>query len=325
MSEQLLRIFETRDGEFVSGEAISKQLNVSRTAVWKQIRKLESEGYKFEASRRLGYRLTSRPDKLSMTALAARLSGRRLASSIKLYEAVDSTNNIAHRLAENGAQEGTLVLAEQQLSGRGRLGRRWVSPPYKGVWMSLVLRPDIPMPYTPQLTLLTAVALCRSLRQLTALDIGIKWPNDLLIDRKKISGILLESAAEEDRLRYVIAGIGISVNLEASDYPPDVLEKAVSLKMAAGREIDRTEVIALFLEELERLYDLYRTEGFAPIRTLWEALSVSLHRTAALITPQGELRGVPVGLADNGALLVREEDGTIRPIFSAEMGLPETP
>ncbi|GGF89049.1 biotin--[acetyl-CoA-carboxylase] ligase [Paenibacillus abyssi] len=322
MSEQLLRLFENHEGEYVSGEAISKQLNVSRTAVWKQIRKLEAQGYEFEASRRLGYRLIHKPDKLSLTELLGSLTSNRLVTSIKLFDAVDSTQNIAHQLAEDGAPEGTLVIAEQQLHGRGRMGRSWVSPPSKGIWMSLVLRPNIPLPFTPQLTLLTAVALCRSLRKMTSADIGIKWPNDLLIDGKKISGILLESTAEEERLRYVVAGIGISVNLEQQDYPPEMLEKAISLKMATGQTLDRTAVIVSFLTEFENLYGLYQQEGFTPIRTLWEALSVSLHRRTSLITPQGPMVGTPIGLGEHGALMLQQDNGSIVPIFSAEMGLP---
>ncbi|MBD2845129.1 biotin--[acetyl-CoA-carboxylase] ligase [Paenibacillus sp. IB182496] len=320
MSERLLRLLSERQGEYVSGEAISKQLQVSRTAVWKQIRKLQEKGYRFEASPRLGYRLLEAPAHLEPEEIMSKLSTKRLGRRIERLEAVPSTQDIAHQLAAEGAPEGTLVLAEQQLKGRGRMGRGWVSPRGKGIWMSLVLRPRLALPFAPQLTLLTAVALCRSLRRMSGAEIGIKWPNDLLIDGKKISGILLESTAEEERIRYVIAGIGISVNLEADDYPDELLQRAVSLRMATGRSYDRTALIVEFLDELEQLYDLFAQEGFAPIRSLWEALSVSLHRPATLTTPQGVLTGVPVGLAESGALLVRLGDGEVRAVFSAEMG-----
>jgi BirA family biotin operon repressor/biotin-[acetyl-CoA-carboxylase] ligase len=188
--------------------------------------------------------------------------------------------------------------------------------------MSMVLRPAVPIHFAPQLTLLTAVALCRSLKRVTSLPIGIKWPNDLLIEGKKISGILLESAAEDERLRYVIAGIGISVNLEQSDYPAELLEKAVSLQMAAGQRWDRSELIAAFLQDWEQLYRLYEEEGFGPIIVLWEALAVSLGKPVRLATPQGELQGIPVGLAESGAIRIKLEDGTIQSVFSAEMGEP---
>ncbi len=321
MRNQLLALLEENE-TYVSGEAASKLLGVSRTAIWKQIRKLEEEGYTIEASRKLGYRLAGRPDRLTASGLLSKLRTDTLGQRLHLHDAVESTQNIAMRLAEEGAPEGALVIAEQQLNGRGRMGRSWISPRGKGIWMSLVLRPNIPMPYAPQLTLLTAVALCRALRRLTTLDIGIKWPNDLLVNGRKISGILLESSAEEDRLKHVIAGVGISVNLDEPDYDPEVLGKAISLKLAAGKAFDRSEIIAEFLLELEQLYALYRTEGFAPIRSLWEALSISLGKRMSLTTPQAVIEGVPVGLSDSGAIVVRMDDGSEIPVFSAEMGLP---
>lgn len=322
MSEQVLRMFLNKEGEYVSGEAISRELQVSRTAVWKKIRKLEEEGYRFEASRKLGYKLLSGPDRLSAVKLQAMLDTRWLGRRLHLHDTVDSTQHVARRLAEEGAPEGTLVIAEQQLQGKGRLGRRWESPKGKGIWLSLLLRPQLSLQRSPQLTLLTAVALCRVLRRLTELDIGIKWPNDLLSGGKKLSGILLESSAEEERLSYVIAGIGISANLEESDYPPELLEKAASLYMLGGRKLDRHQIVASLMKELEELYELYMREGFGPIRTLWEALAVSLHKRAVLTTPQGELEGVPVGLDENGALLLKMDNGEVLPVFSAEMGWP---
>ncbi|ACT01099.1 biotin--[acetyl-CoA-carboxylase] ligase [Paenibacillus sp. JDR-2] len=322
-NNRLLELFEQNPGAYVSGEMISQELGVSRTAVWKQIKKLESLGYIFEASRRLGYKLISSPDTLSIPKLIKELKSKVFGSAIEWHEAVDSTQNLAQKLAEEGAPEGTLVIAEQQHNGRGRMGRGWVSPQGKGIWMSMVLRPSVPIHFAPQLTLLTAVALCRSLRRITSLPIGIKWPNDLLIEGKKISGILLESTAEEERLRYVIAGIGISVNLEKTDYPEEMLEKVTSLRIANGGDgFDRITVITDFLQEWEQLYNLYLDKGFAPIITLWEALSVSLNKPARLITPQGTIDGVPIGLDASGALTVRKDDGSTVVVFSAEMGEP---
>ncbi|QAY66132.1 biotin--[acetyl-CoA-carboxylase] ligase [Paenibacillus protaetiae] len=321
-NHKLLELFEERDGQFVSGEAISQELHVSRTAVWKQIRKLELLGYQFEASRKLGYKLVYKPDRLSEEELAERNKARSFGRSVTLLDEVDSTQEIARALAEEDAPEGTLVIAEQQVKGRGRMGREWVSPSGKGIWMSMVLRPQVPIHFAPQLTLVTAVALCRSLTRVTGLQIGIKWPNDLQINGKKISGILLESAAEDERLRYVIAGIGISANLETGDYPEEMLAKATSLRIQSGTVYDRTAIIADFMEEWEQLYWLYQREGFEKIAALWEALSVSLHRPAVLITPQGVVEGVPVGLHSSGAIIVEQSDGTRAVVFSADMGEP---
>ncbi|CAM3945538.1 biotin--[acetyl-CoA-carboxylase] ligase [Cohnella lubricantis] len=316
----LLSLLEENDGGFVSGEEISRKLNVTRTAIWKQVRKLEAEGYRIEAVPRMGYRIIERPSRLSMAELQSKLATKVFGRRAHLNDAVPSTQDVLRELAEQGAPEGTLVIAEQQTKGRGRMGRNWVSPAGKGIWMSLLLRPNIPLHQTPQLTLLAAVALSRAIARIVPLEIGIKWPNDLLVDGRKISGILLESAAEDERIRYVVAGMGISVNLEEEDFPPEVLEKAISLRMAAGRPIDRTDIITAVLEEFERLYELYAARGFAPIRALWEAHAVTLGREAILHTPQGEIVGVPEALDELGGLRVKLADGTVRTVYSAEIG-----
>jgi BirA family transcriptional regulator, biotin operon repressor / biotin---[acetyl-CoA-carboxylase] ligase len=323
MANTILELLDQEQGQYVSGETISRALNVSRTAVWKQIRKLEEQGYVIEASRRLGYRLVFKPELLSLAKLNEWLHTQRFAREVRLLNEVDSTQNEAQRWAEAGAPEGALVIAEQQLSGRGRMGRSWVSPYTKGIWMSLILRPSTPIHCAPQLTLLTAVALCRSLRRTTELEIGIKWPNDLLIDGRKISGILLESAAEDERIKYIIAGIGISVNLDPSDYPEELLNRATSLAIQAGRKFSREAVIADFMLEWEQLYDWYLKEGFGPIGTLWEALSVSLHKPVTIQTPQGELSGQATGLHDTGAIKLVLDNGDVKLVFSGEMGQPK--
>lgn len=316
----LLSLLEAEAGEYVSGEEISRKLNVSRTAVWKQVRKLEADGYLIEAVPRLGYRLTGKPSRLSLQELLPKLKTKRFGRKLHLLDVIPSTQDELRRLAEQGAEEGTLVIAEQQTSGRGRMGRHWVSPSGKGVWMSLLLRPSVPLQMTPQLTLLAAVALSRAISREVPVEIGIKWPNDLLVGGKKISGILLESAAEDERLRYVVVGLGISVNLEAEDYPEELLEKVVSLKMASGNTINRSDLIATILDEFERLYDLYMEQGFAPIRSLWEAHSVTLNNETLLYTPQGPIQGIPRGLDGTGGLQVEMKDGSYRTIYSAEIG-----
>ncbi|BBI33235.1 biotin--[acetyl-CoA-carboxylase] ligase [Cohnella abietis] len=315
--DNLLNLLEAEAGKYVSGEEISQKLQVSRTAVWKKIRKLTSEGYIIEAVPRLGYRLSGKPSHLSVHELLPKLNTKSFGRALHLLDVVPSTQDEVRRLADQGAAEGTLVIAEQQTKGRGRMGRSWASPKGKGIWMSLLLRPPVPLPLTPQLTLLAAVALSRGISRLVPITIGIKWPNDLLVNGKKISGILLESAAEDERLRYVIVGMGISVNLDPEDYPEELLEKAISLKMASGAVIDRSELIAVILEEFERLYALYLEQGFAPIRSLWEAHSVTLNNHTVLNTPQGQVQGIPRELDDMGGLRIELEDGSFKTIYSA--------
>lgn len=321
MNERLVQLFNQNQGVFLSGEQLSKELNCSRTAVWKHIQSLRKEGFEFEAVPKLGYRLLQVPERIDQASLLARLQTRTLGRTIKLYDEVDSTQNIAHELVRNGAGEGTLVIAEQQTKGRGRMGRNWLSPKGKGIWMSVVLKPEIPLPFTPQLTLLVAVALCRTIRKLTP-EVGIKWPNDLLVRGKKISGILLESSAEDERLNYVIVGVGISANLKEEDYPDDLREKATSLLIETGEPIDRAALVCDFLLQLEDLYELYSDQGFAPIRLLWEALTVTLQRKVTIQTAQGLEEGTAVAIDDMGALLVTKPDGRTVTYFSGDVGQP---
>ncbi|MEF3301765.1 biotin--[acetyl-CoA-carboxylase] ligase [Paenibacillus sp. GYB003] len=319
MEQLILAYFEQHPNEYISGEQLSEKLGCTRTAVWKHISALREQGYSFEAVPRRGYRLTGVPDRYDAAELLSRLNTRTMGRSIKLFDTVESTQTIAHKLAEQGAPEGTLVLAEQQTAGRGRMGRSWHSPKSKGVWMSLVLRPQVPLHFTPQLTLLVAVALCRTIRRIEPLPVAIKWPNDLLIDGKKISGILLESSAEDERLLYVIAGVGVSVNLRREDYPDELAEVATSLSIASGgKEWSRSELIRTFLEQFEQLYALYNEEGFEPIRSAWEALAVSLGRPIRARTPKGSVEGVAESIDDMGALIVRHPDGSVTKLYSAE-------
>jgi len=320
----LLSLLEEAEGGFVSGEEISRKLGISRTAVWKQIRKLEAEGYTIEAVPRMGYRIVKRPSRLLRQEIMAHLRTLSFGRHLILLDEVGSTQEALRELAEAGAPEGTLVIAERQTEGRGRMGRQWLSPPGKGIWMSLLLRPLIPLPQIPQLTLLAAVAMHRAITRKTGLDIGIKWPNDLLIGGQKISGILMESAAEEARVKYVLAGIGISVNLDAEDFPPDIRPKATSLKLAAGREWDRPRIVAEVLDEFEKLYEIYLNEGFSPIRTLWEMNAVTLGKPAVLNTPEGTVEGVPETLDDAGGLVVRMPDGKLRVFYSADVETTQT-
>jgi len=320
MSEPLLQLLLANTDTYISGEEISRQLQISRTAVWKQINKLRSQGYEFDAIPRVGYRLKQKPDRLNTLMLLSQLKSSVMGQQIKLLESTPSTQIIAHQLAEQGAPEGTLVIAEEQTSGRGRMGRAFYSPSGKGIWMSLILKPQTSLQFTPQLTLLIAVALCRSLQRLVPISIGIKWPNDLLVGTKKISGILLESSAEDERVRYCIAGIGISVNLDLEDYPEPLRDVATSLKIESGTKIDRTAIITEFLAEFETLYTLYHEQGFAPIRTLWEALSISLHRPITINTLQGKVNGIAEQLDELGALwIIETETGERRKIFSGDV------
>lgn len=318
MQERILEMFERHKGEYVSGEQLSRELGCSRTAVWKQIENLRAQGYVFEALSRRGYRLVYAPAKLNIDLLKQKLNTKTMGGQITFYDEVSSTNTIAHEFVRQGATEGTLIIAESQTAGRGRMGKKWHSPKGTGIWMSLVLKPRIPIYFTPQLTLLTAVALCRSIKRVTGTDINIKWPNDLLIGGKKVCGILLESSAEDERLKYVVCGVGVSANLQPHDFPPELQSVATSLAIESGRTVEREELIAEFLKQFEDLYELYYTQGFGPIRTLWEALSITLNKPVTIRTPQGIIEGIASTLDESGALVVTGQDGKVIRVYSGD-------
>ncbi|GAS82653.1 biotin--[acetyl-CoA-carboxylase] ligase [Paenibacillus amylolyticus] len=317
--EDLLHMLLNAEGQFVSGEEISRNLSISRTAVWKHVNKLRDMGYEFEAVSRKGYRLVTKPDSIDATALQLALDTTVFGRKAVLLTSTLSTQGDVLKLAEQGQAEGAVVIAEEQTGGRGRFGRKWFSPPGKGIWMSVLLRPDVPLQHTPQLTLLTGVAVCRAVRACTGADAGIKWPNDLLIDGRKVCGILLESTVEDHEVRFCIAGIGVDVNFDPEDYPEDLTTIATSLKMETGQPVDRTKLTAAILTELEQLYFLYQKEGFGVISALWEALSVSMNREITVTNPHGVIEGKAIGLDPSGALVVEKHDGEHTLVISGEI------
>nr|WP_040925061.1 biotin--[acetyl-CoA-carboxylase] ligase [Saccharibacillus kuerlensis] len=312
-------MFEAADGEYLSGEEISRRIGVSRTAVWKQIRRLKDAGYVFDASPKLGYRLEASGSALDVRRILAGLTTSRFGRDLTVLPKIDSTQTEAEKKARNGAAEGTLVVAEEQTSGRGRQGRVWHSPPGRGVWMSTVLRPEGPLTAVPQLTLLAAVAVCRAIRGVSGVEAGIKWPNDLLANGRKLCGILLEAVVEDGRVRHCIMGIGIDANLEEGDYPEELQDKVTSLLRESGTEVDRSALIAAVMNEFEQLYMLYAQEGFEPIRLLWESLSVTLGREIVVRDVRGERRGTAHGLGEQGELLMKTEDGALIPVYSGDI------
>ncbi|TLS53122.1 biotin--[acetyl-CoA-carboxylase] ligase [Paenibacillus antri] len=321
-NEKLLACFEEAPGAYVSGERLSRELGVSRTAVWKRIRRLEEEGYVFESVPRLGYKLVRGPDKYRMDELMKRFSGTAFGKSVKLYDVVESTQNAAHEALLAGAPEGALVLAEGQSAGRGRFGRVWFSPPGKGIYVSFLLKPNVPLAVAPQMTLLISVALCRAIRKETGANATIKWPNDILIDGRKVCGILVETMLEADVVKAMIAGVGITANVRRDELPEELRDRVTSLLEATGAPVSREAIVGSFFEQLEWLYDAYRKEGFGPVRTLWEALTSTLHGRVRVATPQGVSEGVAEGITEEGALLVRDDEGRVHTMYSGDLTAP---
>ncbi|MEH7236558.1 biotin--[acetyl-CoA-carboxylase] ligase [Bacillus sp. JJ1562] len=321
--KKLLEVFSSANGEFISGQKLSEQLGCSRTAVWKHIEDLRNEGYELEAVRKLGYRIISKPDKISGNEIQLGLETKSFGRNIHFEESVTSTQKIAHKLAYEGAIEGTLVVAEEQTTGRGRLDRAWYSPKHTGVWMSMILRPQIPPSQAPQLTLLAAVGVVQAIQEVTGLEPDIKWPNDILIHQKKIVGILTELQAETDRINSVIIGIGINVNQELSQFPESLHSIASSLAIEKGGKIDRAKLIQVILLKIEKLYKEYLQHGFKVVKLLWESYATSIGKQIIARTLSGSIEGKAIGINEEGVLLLEDAAGDVHHIYSADIELPK--
>lgn len=321
MQKSILAILHYNQGEYISGEEISRQLAVSRSAVWKHIKALREEGYQIESSSRLGYRLVSQLDLLLPDIIQRELETRILGKEIYHYTSLDSTNNKAKSLAQEGSPEGTLVLAEEQTGGKGRLGRQWVSPFAKGLWFSLILRPPIAPMDATKIVILTAVALQEAIVDLTKLPVKIKWPNDLLLGEKKITGILLEMNGELDTINYLVLGIGINVNLQEEDFPESLRERVTSLAVGLGEKLSRLNLLRAVLQKLEEHYFAFLGGEFSFLLEKWKKSSCTLGKRVRVTTPNGLIEGIALDYNQDGSLLVETAPGQIRKITSGDVNL----
>lgn len=320
MRTRILQLLRQRAGQYVSGEDISRQMAVSRTAIWKHIQALKTEGYEIESHSRLGYCLRHSPDLLLPIEIGSRLKTTKLGQEIAYFDVVGSTNNEAKKLAANGSPEGLVVVAEQQDSGRGRLARGWFSPYGKGIWLSVVLKPPFQPQDAPKCTLLAAVAVTKAIRQVTKVQCGIKWPNDILFAGKKLVGILTEMSAEMDAINYVVIGMGINVNIEQADFPAELTEIATSLKLASGQTVARLDLLAAILEQLEQTYLATVAEGFEPLLDEWRELSVTLGQSVNVIGFGEQFSGTAINIDEDGALLVETETG-VRRVLAGDVSI----
>lgn len=342
---RLLDLLAAAGSDWVSGEAISTQLGISRAAVWKQIEALRADGYEVEAAPRRGYRLALRPDKLSVTEIEAGLRTQRFGRPVEAHEAIGSTNERAKELARQGAPEGLLVTAEQQTAGKGRLGRPWQTPAGRALALSLLLRPPIPPTLAPRLTLVAAVAVAEAVRAETGLPVGIKWPNDLQIGGKKLCGILTEMEAEIEQVRFVVLGIGLNVNQAEEEFPPDLRETATSMRMAVaagagegpeeggasegdlpvlgGSPVARLPLLQAILARLEVRYDQFLADGWSELLVAWRELSVTLGRPVRVLPVSGApaWEGTAVDVDPEGTLLVRRPDGAVERVVAGEVSI----
>lgn len=303
-----------------SGAAIAARLGVSRAAVWKRIERLRELGFGIEAVAGRGYRLVHASDLLRPESILHASTPTRLRWDVVHRETIDSTNLLAADLARKGAAEGTIVVAEHQTAGRGRLGRSWVSPARVNLYASMVLRPAIPPLEVPRLTLVAGLAVAESIRDVApSVDARIKWPNDVLIDGRKVAGILTELEAEAERVRFVIVGIGVNLNASAADFPPELATKATSLALATGGQVDRAAFAGRLLTRFDEAYARFLDGGFAALRHRYEELH-GLRGVAVVVDGTPPIHGVVQGVDDSGALLVAG-DGGVQRVVSGEVTL----
>lgn len=311
-----------RASNWASGADLSQRLGVTRAAIWARIEDLRNLGYQIEASPHSGYRLLACPDRLHADDLASRIGPVRVVGrDIRVFQQTASTSDILDKLARDGVREGMVVFSESQTRGRGRLGRSWISPPGRGLWFSVLLRPHLRPQAATRLTVAAAVALFRAIRRELPLLPEIKWPNDVMIHGRKVAGVLTELSGELDSIRHIALGIGVNVNLAEEDLPPTLRSQATSLKLATGRSVDRPALAAALLQELDTTYHAALGTGFAALADEWSSRCSTLGRLISVTTGHRRVQGRAEALDDEGALLVRTDSGHLERIIGGDVSL----
>lgn len=320
--QTVLTLLTEAGDQFLSGEAMSQALGVTRAAVWKQIKKLREAGYDIEAVTNLGYRLRAVPEKLDQEALTSLLEGCPWQDRVTVLETVDSTNNYLKRQALTGCAPGTVVLSDEQTGGRGRQGRSFLSPRGTGIYLSVLLRPDCAPSSLSHVTAMAAVAACDAVEESTGVRPGIKWTNDLVLEGRKICGILTELSVEweSSSLEYLIIGIGINCNQKETDFPEDLRQKAGSLGQILGKPVDRARLAAALIRQLERL-----SRELLTGKPRWIAQyardCITIGRQVKVIRGSSERFGTATGIDENGALLVQYDNGETGVVFTGEVSI----
>ncbi|MFH1191259.1 MAG: biotin--[acetyl-CoA-carboxylase] ligase [Candidatus Omnitrophota bacterium] len=322
MKEKILDYLNKKH-EYFSGDQISKYLGISRQGLWKHIQELKDLGYEIVAVPHLGYRLESCPDRLFPFEIIRNLDTKFIGTSTRLsadkkihyFDYLASTMDLAMQLGIDGAVSGTLVLAESQIKGRGRLGREWFSPKYKGIYLSLILRPKILPAACPMLTLMSAVSICEAVKGLTDLDAQIKWPNDVLVGNKKVAGILTEMNAEVDKVNFVVIGIGLNVNNDKKS----LIAQATSLKEQQGVEISRVVLLQELLRRIENNYFLLEDKGSSEIINKWRNFTLTLGTRVKVDYQNKHIEGLAADIDADGALLIRKDSGLIQKVSSGDV------
>ena len=321
MQTKILQILKAAGNRCISGEEIASQIGVTRTAIWKRIQELRNIGYDIESVSRNGYVLKGIPDLLLPVEIHDGLKIKLIGKEIIYFDDIASTNNEAKRLALQGAADGTVVVSEAQGGGKGRLSRSWFSPKAKGIWFSTILRPDFLPQDAPKCTLLAAVSIVRAVRKF-GINVGIKWPNDILYNGKKLVGTLTEMNAEMERINYVVVGTGINVNIAPDDFPDEIKDIATSLSIIKGEKLSRQDLFREILTAMEDLYFDVQENGFSAMLDEWREYSVTLGQEVNVIGvgEHESFSGKAVDIDDDGALLINVS-GTVRKVLAGDVSI----
>jgi BirA family transcriptional regulator, biotin operon repressor / biotin---[acetyl-CoA-carboxylase] ligase len=320
IDSQILKALRNAGEASVSGVELSQKLGLTRAAIWARVSDLRSLGYEIEAQPHSGYRLVSAPDLLHADDLLSQLPrSQKIGRDIRVFQETTSTSDIVEKLARDGVDEGVVVFAEAQTKGRGRLGRKWVSPAGKGLWFSILLRPRIRLQEATQLTIASCVALRRAIQAETELPATIKWPNDILVRGKKVAGILTELRAELDRVAYAMVGIGVDVNLNANDFSTELKKTATSLKLESAGPVPRAQLAVRVLSELDADYARVRDGEFERVADEWEKHCATIGLEVTIRMADRQVRGRAESLAEDGSLLVRTEHGHLESVIGGDV------
>ncbi len=303
MKEEILRLLRSADG-YISGQELCNRFGVSRTAVWKAINQLKEAGYEIEAQQNKGYRLMAAPDLMTEAEIKSLMHTEWVAKEVLYFDTIDSTNTKAQELAEKGYQSGTLVVADKQESGKGRRGRSWVSPSGTGIFMTLMIKPDINPNNASMLTLVAALAVAKAITSVTGEEALIKWPNDIVVNGKKVCGILTEMNAQFDYINHIVVGIGINVHNES--FPEEISQMASSLMIeAGGKRFHRAQIIAETMSYFEQYYDTFlKTQDLSALVREYDKLLVNRNKSVRVLDPKEPFDGKAMGITSKGELIV---------------------
>jgi len=313
-----------REGEnYISGQELCEYFGVSRNAIWKAMNNLRAEGYEIEAISNKGYKLKTTPDILSKEEILSKIRSQRIGRGLYYYASTDSTNLRIRDLADSGAEEGTLAVADMQTAGRGRRGRTWLSPSGMNVYMSLLLKPDIDARCAPMITLVMALAVAQGINTVTGLDTKIKWPNDIVVNGRKVCGILTEMNMEADYIKSIVVGIGININEESeNDFADEIRSTATSLRIETGELVNRAQVVAETMNIFEKYYEVFLKDmSLEGLKEEYDKHLISIGKAVRVLDPKQEYEGISRGINEQGELIVERADGNIVNVYAGEVSV----